>query len=80
MISYLGRKVLNSFLPKRKSHNFHFSRPPFLLTLGAVLAYRRTSGDTFMSIQLPTCAIDDVVKSTDLAVKSSGFIIPTTQN
>ena len=78
MISHLGRKVLNTFLPKRESQNFHFSRPPLLLTPVADLGYR-TSGVT-LSKELPTCAIDDAVKPTVLTVQNSGFIIPTTQN
>jgi len=53
--------------------NFPFSRPQLLLNLGAVVAYEQASSSvTFLSKDLPTCAVDDVVKTTDRAVRTGG--------
>ena len=51
--------------------NFPFSRPQLLLNLGAAVEYERASSSvTFLSKDLPTCAIDNVVKPTDRAVRT----------
>ena len=52
---------------------FPYSRPPLLRTLGAVIGYGWASSRvTFFSKELPTCAIDGVVKPTDHAVRIHG--------
>ena len=66
--SHLASKVLNTFLLSCQSHfsMFSFSRLPLLLTLSASIGYGRTSsGFTFNPTELPTCAIDGVVKPND---------------
>jgi hypothetical protein len=56
---------------------FSFSHPPLLLTLGAGIGYGRTSsGVTFSSTTLPTCAIDVVVKPNARAVRTEGSLLP----
>jgi hypothetical protein len=58
--------------------NFSFSRPQLLLNLGAAVEYERASSSvTFLSKDLPTCAIDDVVKPTNCAVSTGGSLLPS---
>jgi hypothetical protein len=53
--------------------NFPFSRPQ----LSAAVAYERASSSvTFLSKDLPTCAIDNVIKPTDSAVKTESSLLP----
>ena len=57
--------------------NFPFSRPQLLLNLGAAVEYERASSSvTFLSKDLPTCAIDNVVKPTDRAVRTQDSLLP----
>jgi hypothetical protein len=58
--------------------NFPFSRPQLLLNLGAAVEYERALFSvTFLPKDLPTCAIDDVVKPTDSAVRTGRSLLPS---
>jgi len=61
---------------KERILNFSLSRPHLLLNLCVAVAYERASSSiTFLSKDLPTCAIDDVVKPTDCAVRTGSLLL-----